>query len=77
MKNTWSKELINKTRETAGDGSLLKNHNREYGFYFSTPGGNIEIHGISEKSFFPAPTKEVIAIFSDIEELIAADWVVD
>ena len=77
MKNTWSKELINKTRETAGDGSLLKNNNREYGFYFSTPGGNIEIRGISEQSIFPVPTKEVIATFSDIEELIAADWVVD
>ena len=77
MENTWSEGLINKTREMAGDGCMLKNHNREHGFYFSTPGGNIEIRGISEKTTFPVPTKEVIATFSDIEEMIAADWVVD
>lgn len=77
MENTWSKELINKTREIAGDGCMLKSLKGEYGFYFSTGNGNIEIRSVNEKNFFPVPTKEVIATFSDIEDLIAAGWVVD
>lgn len=77
MKNTWSEGLINKTREIAGDGCMLKSLKGEFGFYFSTPGGNIEIRGVESKNFFPVPAKEVIATFSDIEEMIAAGWVID
>ena len=77
MKNTWSEGLINKTREMTGDGCMLKSLNHEYGFYFSTEKGSIEIHGVDDSSFMPAPTKEVIATFSDIEEMIAAGWVID
>jgi len=77
MKNTWSEGLIKKTRETAGDGCMLKNLNREYGFYFSKGNGSIEIRGVDSKNFFPVPTKEVIATFSDIEEMIKAAWVID
>ena len=77
MKNTWSEGLINKTREMAGDGCMLKSLNHEYGFYFSTGKGSIEIRGVDDSSFMPAPTKEVIATFSDIEEMISAGWVID
>ncbi len=77
MMNTWSEGLIKKTREIAGDGCMLKSLKGEYGFYFSTGNGNIEIRGVNDKNYFPVPTKEVIATFSDIEDLIAAGWVID
>ena len=77
MKNTWSENLINKTREIAGDGCMLKSNKGQFGFYFSKGNGAIEIHGVETKNFFPVPSKEVIATFSDIEEMIAAGWVVD
>ena len=56
---------------------MLKSLKGEYGFYFSTGKGSIEIRGVDDSSFMPAPTKEVIATFSDIEDLIAAGWVID
>ena len=77
MMNKWSEGLIKKTREIAGDGCMLKSLKGEYGFYFSTGKGSIEIRGVDDSSFMPAPTKEVIATFSDIEDLIAAGWVID
>ncbi len=31
----------------------------------------------SDSEFLPVPSDEVIATFADIEEMIAADWVID
>ncbi len=72
----WSEEIKNKTRECAGDGAMLKNLKGEFGFYASDKNG-IKILGVKEGEYFPIPSKEVIATFSDIEKMIDSGWVID
>lgn len=73
----WSENIKNQTREYAGDGAMLKSDKFEFGFYTTNAKGGINILGVETKNYMPVPTKEVIATFSDIEEMIDAGWVID
>lgn len=77
MKETWSDALKNKTRTCAGDGAMLKNESYKFGFFSTRPEGGIRILGVTTKNYFPVPTDTVLAEFSDIEQMIAAGWVLD
>ena len=77
MNRSWSEELINTTREIAGDGCMLQSLDGKYGFYVSAGNGSIEIHGIDGSGGMPLPTEEVIATFSNLDAMIEAGWVVD
>ncbi len=72
----WSEEKKNETREGLGPGAMVKDGKGGYGFFFSSDTG-IRLLGVQPSGFLAIPSDEIIATFSDVEEMIAAGWVID
>ena len=72
----WSEEKKNETREKIGPGAMVKNGSGKYGFLCTSDAG-IKILGVQPSGFLAVPSDEIVATFSDVEELIAAGWVID
>ena len=76
MSMAWSEEKKNETRENIGPGAMVKNEERKYGFFCSSDAG-IKILGVQPSGFLAIPSDEIIGTFTDVEEMIAAGWVID
>lgn len=74
---SWSKELMERTRDEAYSGAMMKSLDHKYGMMTKRDANGIKIVGLQKGSFFPMPTDEVIADFADIDELLAAGWAID
>ena len=72
----WSEYKKNETRENIGPGAMVKSERGEYGFFCDSAAG-IKILGVQPSKFLPVPSDEIVATFADIEEMIAAGWVID
>ena len=72
----WSEEKKNETREKIGPGAMVKNGQRQYGFVCTSDDG-IKILGVQRSGFLAVPSDEIVATFTDVEEMIAAGWVID
>ncbi|MBR5581201.1 MAG: hypothetical protein IKW26_07895 [Treponema sp.] len=72
----WSEEKKNETRENIGPGAMVKNEERKYGFFCSSDAG-IKILGVQPSGFLAIPSDEIIGTYADVEEMIAAGWVID
>lgn len=72
----WSEEMKNKTRENIGLGAMVKNGRGKYGFFCASDAG-IKILGVQPSEFLAIPSDEIIGTFADVEEMIAAGWVID
>ena len=55
---------------------MVKNEERKYGFFCSSDAG-IKILGVQPSGFLAIPSDEIIGTFADVEEMIAAGWVID
>lgn len=72
----WSEEKKNETREKIGPGAMVKNGRGQYGFFCASDAG-IKILGVQPSGFLAVPSDEIVATFTDVEEMIAAGWVID
>lgn len=72
----WSEYKKNETRENIGPGAMVKNGMGQYGFFCDSDAG-IKILGVQPSEFLPVPSDEIVATFVDIEQMIAAGWVID
>lgn len=76
MKNTWSENIKNLTRERAGFGTMVKSLDGNSGMIVSC-GEKIIINSCEMQNYFPSPTNEKIAEFDNVEKMIDAGWVID
>ena len=76
MVMAWSEEKKNETREKIGPGAMVKNGRGQYGFFCASDAG-IKILGVQPSGFLAVPSDEIVATFADVEEMIAAGWVID
>ena len=72
----WSEEKKNETREKIGPGAMVKDGRGQYGFFCASDAG-IKILGVQPSGFLAVPSDEIVATFADVEEMIAAGWVID
>lgn len=72
----WSEELQEKTRLEVFPCAMMKDENRNYGFFFDD-GERVIIKGIKEGGFMPVPSEEIIATFGSVMEMVEAGWVMD
>lgn len=72
----WSEEKKNETREKIGLGAMVKDGRGQYGFFCASDAG-IKILGVQPSGFLAVPSDEIVATFADVEEMIAAGWVID
>ncbi len=72
----WSEEKKNETREEIGPGAMVKDGRGQYGFFCASDAG-IKILGVQPSGFLAVPSDEIVATFDDVEEMIAAGWVID
>lgn len=76
MKNTWSENIKNLTRERPGFGAMVKSLDGNSGMIVSC-GEKIIINSCEMQNYFPSPTNEKIAEFDNVEKMIDAGWVID
>ena len=73
----WSKELQKNTRHYVFPGAIVKDENHNYGVFTLMKEG-VVIKAVKESNSFPAvPGEETIAVFSSIDEMVDAGWVLD
>lgn len=68
----WSEELQEKTRLEVFPGTMMKDENHNYGFFFDD-GERVIIKGIIEGGFMPVPSEEIIATFGSVMEMVDAE----
>ena len=76
----WSKELLERTRNEAYEGAMMKRggfSDDSFGMIQKRDSEGITIVAVEMKSYMPVPTSRVIAQYKDVEEMIAAGWVID
>ena len=73
----WSEELQENTRHHVFPGAIVKDENHNYGVFTVMKEG-VVIKAIKESNSFPAvPGEETIAVFSSIDKMVDAGWVLD
>ena len=73
----WSEELQENTRHHVFPGAIVKDENHNYGVFMLIKEGLV-IKSIKESNSFPdVPGEETIAVFSSIDEMVDAGWVLD
>ena len=70
------RRLQEKTRLEVFPCAMMKDENRNYGFFFDD-GERVIIKGIKEGGFMPVPSEEKIATFGSVMEMEEAGWVMD
>ena len=79
--NGWSDKIKDLTRRNAGSGAALKSWDGGFGIFGASLDGKVYIYAVDEEKSmelcFPVASDEVIATFANVEEMIAAGWVID
>ena len=73
----WSEKLIELTKNEAYPGAMMKSLDGKFGMMSSRSAAGIEIVDVEMKNYMPVPTDKVIATFKNLNEMIAAGWVID
>lgn len=73
----WSEEFIELTKNEAYPGAMMKSSGGKFGILISRGPAGIVIADVELKDYMPVSTDKVIASYKNIDEMIAAGWVID
>ena len=72
----WSEELKEKTRTELFSSAMVKDEEYNYGIVTEIE-PKIVIKGVVNGGFMPMPSKETIATFNSVMDMVDAGWVLD